>query len=146
MLGSAVPNGLVDSPDVKRAWARYISKFISAYAAQGVPVWAVTPQNEPEFPAPWEACAYTAAYEKEFIADYLGPVLAEEHPGTLLLGFDHNKDHLPAWSEALLKGRGRKYVAGMAFHWYAPNDDRNLDGTFGYDAVSSPVISRPASA
>jgi O-glycosyl hydrolase len=135
MLGSATPNGLIDSDDIKTTWARYISKFISAYTYKGVNIWAVTPQNEPEFPAPWEACSYTADYEKDFISAFLGPTLRAEHPSVLLLGFDHNKDHLRMWSDALLKGRGHKMVDGMAFHWYAPNDDRHLDGTFGFDNV-----------
>jgi len=37
-----------------KAWALYFSKFIEAYRNKGVPLWAVTVQNEPEFPAPWE--------------------------------------------------------------------------------------------
>jgi O-glycosyl hydrolase len=48
MLGSASPNGLKDNFEVKRTWAKYISYFIDAYKAHGVPIWAVTPQNEPE--------------------------------------------------------------------------------------------------
>lgn len=117
MLGSAAPNGLLDNPRVKVAWARYISKFITAYGNKGVPVWSVTPQNEPEFAAPWEACTYTAEYERDFIVNYLGPVLRAEHPELLILGFDHNKDHLLAWTNTLMKGeKERKFVDGMAFH------------------------------
>lgn len=78
MLGSAQPNGLL--PNVQLTWAKYISKFIEAYSQQGVPIWAVTPQNEPEFAAPWEGCVYTADFESRFIANYLGPVLRWEHP------------------------------------------------------------------
>jgi len=116
MLGSALPNGLIDTPQVKYAWARYISKWVTAYGKQGVPVWSVTPQNEPEFPAPWEACAYTADYERDFITHYLGPVLGAEHPDVLILGFDHNKDHLLAWTETLMNLDNSKHVDGMAFH------------------------------
>ena len=47
MTGSAVPNGLTDTDDMKTTWAKYISKFLQAYENQGVKVWAVTPQNEP---------------------------------------------------------------------------------------------------
>lgn len=47
MLGSADPNGLNTSEVMQRAWATYISHFISAYAQQGVKIWAITPQNEP---------------------------------------------------------------------------------------------------
>lgn len=116
MTGSAVPNGLRDDPQVKFAWARYLSMFISAYASKGVPIWAITPQNEPEFPAPWEACAYTASYENDFIQNYLGPVLREEHPELLILGFDHNKDHLESWAKTLFAPQNRMYIDGMAFH------------------------------
>ena len=116
MTGSALPNGLRNDIKTKIAWARYISKFISAYSAQGVPVWSVTPQNEPEFPAPWEACAYNVSFENDFIQNYLGPVLRAEHPGVLILGFDHNKDHLVAWAKTLMARGTEKYIDGMAFH------------------------------
>lgn len=80
MVGSSQPNGLIASPEVMSAWALYISYFIDAYAALGVPIWAVTPQNEPEFPAPWEACSYNATFERAFIDGYLGPQLESAHP------------------------------------------------------------------
>lgn len=79
-LAPRQPDGLRDSPEVHRAWAKYFSKWITAYEKQGVPIWAVTPQNEPLFAAPWEACAYTATSEAAFIRDYLGPELREQHP------------------------------------------------------------------
>eukprot|EP01035_Chromulina_nebulosa_P041716 gene41716-56479_t len=55
MNGSAMPAGLINDPKIHQAWAKYLSKFVSAYSNYDVPIWAVTPQNEPEFPAPWEA-------------------------------------------------------------------------------------------
>ena len=80
MTGSSQPHGLRSDVRVKNAWAKYFSKFISAYAGQDVPIWAVTPQNEPEFAAPWEACAYNSTYERDFINSYLGPTLRADHP------------------------------------------------------------------
>ena len=80
MTGSSSPNGLIASSDVMSAWALYISYFIDAYAALDVPIWAVTPQNEPEFAASWEACVYNASFEREFIDGYLGPQLRSSHP------------------------------------------------------------------
>ncbi|KAJ1438750.1 O-glycosyl hydrolase family 30-domain-containing protein [Ochromonadaceae sp. CCMP2298] len=136
MTGSAYPNGLKDDPRTKLAWARYISKFLHAYRMKGVPIWSVTPQNEPEFPAPWDACAYTAQYEKDFIEHYLGPILRSEHPEVRLLGFDHNKDHLLNWTKALIDGQAAKFVDGMAFHWYSAVG-RTEDGTMGYDVVNA---------
>jgi len=139
MTGSAVPNGLTDDPQTKSAWASYISKFITAYEYKGVKIWAVTPQNEPEFPAPWEACAYNTSYESDFINSYLGPVLDANNPEVLILAFDHNKDHLRDWTEAVLghdEGPNGGYVDGMAFHWYTGAGDRLMDGTYGYDNVN----------
>ena len=46
----------------------------------GIPLWAITVQNEPEFAAPWEACAYSAKAEGDFVAYHLGPQLHEDHP------------------------------------------------------------------
>lgn len=40
MTGSHAPNGLRNEPEVKMAWAQYISYFISAYKALGVDIWA----------------------------------------------------------------------------------------------------------
>ena len=146
MNGSATPNGLLDDPRVKKSWALYISKWITAYESKGVPIWAITPQNEPEFAAPWEACAFNTSGEREWIDGYLGPTMRMNHPDKLILAFDHNKDGLLRWTQAMLgpesgsrfqAGPGpSEYVDGMAFHWYGYNDDRLIDGTFGYNNVN----------
>ena len=67
----------------------------------GIDFYAVTVQNEPEFPAPWEACSYDPESQGEFIANHLGPTLAESHPNTKILIFDHNKDHIVNWARHL---------------------------------------------
>lgn len=144
MNGSATPNGLKSDPRVMKSWALYISKWISAYESKGVPIWAVTPQNEPEFPAPWEACAYNESFEREWVDGYLGPAMRSNHPEKLILAFDHNKDGLLRWTQSMLGEDSRSrfvagpspYVDGMAFHWYGYNDDRLIDGTFGYNNVN----------
>jgi glucosylceramidase len=116
MLGSAEPRGLSSDPRIQLAWARYISRFISAYRSKGIDIWALTPQNEPEFAAPWEACLYNSSAELQFIEDYLGPVLRSDHPELKLLAFDHNKDHLRQWAEFMLANDKMKYIDGFAFH------------------------------
>ena len=134
MTGSADPSGLSDDARVQRAWAEYFVRFIRAYGRQGVPVWAVTVQNEPEFAAPWEACKFNSSYEALFVAEHLGPVLREALPGVKILGFDHNKDHVHAWAQELWRegSPSSAFVDGVAYHWYAGGMDRRLDGTLGY--------------
>jgi glucosylceramidase len=84
MTYSAQPVCLRDGvgPDSKyaRAWALYFSKFVTAYKNLGLPMWAVTVQNEPEFPAPWEACSYTPETQQDFVRFHLGPRLREDQP------------------------------------------------------------------
>ena len=90
-------------------------------------------QNEPEFPAPWEACAYSPENERDFIANFLGPMLRKSHPDIQLLIFDHNKDHAPKWMNTIMQDYegASKYVNGTAVHWYAGGMDRLLDGALG---------------
>jgi glucosylceramidase len=139
MNGSVTPIGLLEDAKTKTAWAKYISLWVTSYSEKGVPIWAVTPQNEPEFPAPWEACAWDEVGERDWVADYLGPILRQFHPDLLILAYDHNKDHLFKWANALLDSstsRAAEWIDGMAFHWYTGGNDRFLDGTFGYTELN----------
>merc|ERR1719221_791968 len=83
-------------------WAKYMSKWISAYQAQGVPIWAITVQNEPGFAAPWEACKWSKDEETEFVGKDLGPTLRKDHPDVKIFAYDHNKDAALEWADSLL--------------------------------------------
>jgi glucosylceramidase len=137
MTNSHEPNCLRDGvggeSKYAAAWALYFSKFLTAYENLGIPFWSVTVQNEPEFAAPWEACAYTAEIERDFVANHLGPQLKLDHPDVKLLVFDHNKDHVNDWVEEIMNASSNAaaYVDGTAYHWYAGGMDRLLDGALG---------------
>jgi glucosylceramidase len=128
MLGSATPNGLNET--YQGAWAKYFSKFITAYKAHSVDLWGITVQNEPEFPAPWEACAYTPQYEADFVSKHLGPTLRKDHPGLKIIGFDHNKDHVVTWAKVLYgDSEAAKYFDGIGVHWYGGLNTQHLNTT-----------------
>jgi glucosylceramidase len=105
----------------------------SSDANHGIDIYGVTVQNEPEFAAPWDACAYDILSEGDFIANHLGPQLKSSHPNVKLFIFDHNKDHIVNWTTHLLANDhpAREYIDGTAFHWYAGGLDRLLDGAQG---------------
>mmetsp|Transcript_12085 Transcript_12085/g.33429 ORF Transcript_12085/g.33429 Transcript_12085/m.33429 type:complete len:863 (+) Transcript_12085:200-2788(+) len=132
-LPTCLRDGVGKESPYAAAWALYFSKYISAYRDLGLDFWGVTVQNEPEFPAPWEACAYTPFTETDFVANHLGPQLEKDHPDVKLLVFDHNKDHVNTWAHVLLNETlgARQYVDGIAYHWYAGGMDRLLDGALG---------------
>ncbi|CAJ1946768.1 unnamed protein product [Cylindrotheca closterium] len=144
MTGSTTPSCLREGTGkdsrYAKAWALYFSKFITTYREHGIDLWGITVQNEPEFPAPWEACAYTPEAQADFVAYHLGPQLEKDHPDIKVLMFDHNKDHMITWAKLLLNETAHpsyKYIDGTAYHWYAGGMDRLLDG-----AVGSPNLHR----
>jgi glucosylceramidase len=155
MLGSASPYGL--RPEFRSAWALYFSKFIHAYeSSYGIPFWGVTPQNEPQQHAAWEACLYDDASQAEFVTSFLGPQLRQDHPHVKIMIFDHNRGNVHLWtagvynrSRAILNvdrddvHRGRKnavnehhddFIDGVAFHWY--DATRDLDGVRYHDHLN----------
>lgn len=117
MLNSSEP-GL--RPDSHNAWAMYFAKWIEAYKAQGVPVWAITVQNEPSGPIRWECCVYSAHQEANFLGQHLGPLLHSLHPEVKIFVFDdHQKQLLRNWTEVIYShASASTYAAGVAFHWY----------------------------
>src|SRR5579862_7146334 len=59
------------------AYAKYYLKFLQAYAAAGVPIQALTSQNEVDTDQDGRmpACLWGQEYEIKFVRDYLGPLL-----------------------------------------------------------------------
>jgi glucosylceramidase len=118
MNGSSIP-GLIDDPLVYKSWALFYTKFIKAYKEHGVDFWGMTIQNESEFAAPWEACVYSPEQQKNFLKNYLGPIMRREHPRVKIMIFDHNRDHVRMWAKDILSDPdAAQYVSGTAFHWY----------------------------
>jgi glucosylceramidase len=101
-------------------WANYFSKFIKAYEKEGIPIWGLSIQNEPMATQRWESCVYTAAEERDFLKDYLGPTLEKDSLGDKkIIVWDHNRDLLFQRANTILKDpEAAKYVWGTGFHWY----------------------------
>lgn len=108
-------------PEHRATFALYLSKYVSAYAAKGVPIWAITPENEPlGNSGQWESLEFSAAGMNVFVRDFLGPRFASDHPETKILGFDQNREHAQEWADALLGDAvTAPFVSGTAVHWYA---------------------------
>lgn len=107
------------------AWAQYFVRFVEAMRdEEGLPIWALTVQNEPEAHQTWESCLYTPEQERDFVRDHLGPALhAAGLQDVKLLGWDHNRDRLVARAEALLADpAAAKYLWGLGLHWYVSDD------------------------
>jgi len=102
------------------SWALYYTKFIKSYRAEGVPVWGITIQNEPMASQTWESCIYQADEERDFLKNYLGPVMAREGLGDVnIIVWDHNRDLIVQRAQTIFDDPdAAKYAWGIGFHWY----------------------------
>ncbi len=107
-------------PECRAAWAQCYVKFIEAYAAEGVPVWGVSVQNEPQATQRWDSCIYSAEEERDFVRDHLGPALhAAGLAHVKVVVHDHNRDELVQRAGTIYADpEAAKYVWGAGFHWY----------------------------
>jgi glucosylceramidase len=106
-----------------QAWADYFVKWINAYQAAGVPIWGITPQNEPGYcPTDYPGMSWTEANEAAWVHSYLKPTLTAAGLNPVILGFDHNWDN-PSFPQALLAGSTAGDYAGIAWHCYDNGSD-----------------------
>lgn len=106
-------------PECRDAWALHYVKFAQAFAAEGLPFWGLTVQNEPAAKQTWDSCLYTAEEERDFVRDHLGPALAKAGLKLNLMVWDHNREILYDRVKVVYDDpEASKYVWGAAFHWY----------------------------
>ncbi|MEN0129731.1 MAG: discoidin domain-containing protein [Brevundimonas sp.] len=130
---SLVGGRLKDDPAVYDAYARYLVKFVQAYAKAGVPVDFLTVQNEPQnrTPSGYPGTDMPVAQQIKVI-EALGPLLKKASPRTQILGYDHNwqthpndaantppgEDPATDYPYQLLDSPAAKWIAGTAYHCY----------------------------
>lgn len=115
-------------PEYRQVWADYYVRFIQAYAVEGVPVWALTVQNEPDATQSWDSCLYSAEEERDFVRDYLGPTLEKAGLGHVkIIIWDHNRDQLLHRADvAYSDPEANRYIWGTGFHWYMQDKFDNV--------------------
>jgi len=115
-------------PEYRQTWADYFVKYLEAYAAEGVPIWGLTVQNEALATQVWESCIFTAEEERDFVRDYLGPTLHRNGLGNVkLMIWDHNRGLIYQRAATAYKDpAASKYIWGTAFHWYVGDHFDNV--------------------
>lgn len=123
MQNSLMP-GLRQEKEIFQAWALYFSKYLTAYKDAGINIQYVTVQNEPhvakQFIVTYEACGFDPTHERDFLRDYLGPQLKDDHPDVGILIHDDQKDDkmTDMVNTIMADSKAAQYVSGVAFHWY----------------------------
>jgi glucosylceramidase len=102
------------------AYAKYYLKFLQGYAAEGVPVQALTTQNEVDTDQDGKmpACIWPQEYEIHFVRDHLGPLLESTGTATKVWLLDHNYNLWGRVVDSLEDEKLRKYIGAVAWHGY----------------------------
>ncbi|WP_165861424.1 carbohydrate-binding protein [Paenibacillus paeoniae] len=98
-------------------FATYFANFVDAYNSKGLPIYAVTPQNEPR----WASTGYPGMYmtpqeQANFVKNNLGPALSGKN--VKIFAFDHNWDIDYFLPEYYTDAAATAYTDGSAWHCY----------------------------
>jgi len=107
-------------------YALYFVKFLQAYSAAGVPIQAITVQNETDTDQDGRmpACSWPQECEMGFVKANLGPALEKNGLSTKIWILDHNYN---LWGRAVAELDDplvRKYCDAVAFHGYVGTPDQ----------------------
>ncbi len=114
MLGGSI------RPETLPIYARYIGKYLDAYAAEGLPIRAVTVQNEIDADqgGRMPAAAWPQETDSLYMASHLGPELARRGGRTKLWMLDHNYNLAGRVLDQLADPKVNAVVDAVAWHGY----------------------------
>ncbi|MBV7530635.1 glycoside hydrolase family 30 beta sandwich domain-containing protein [Chitinophaga sp. sic0106] len=100
------------------SYGQYWLDYMNAMRAQGIEIWAVTPQNEPLNPYNEPSMTLTKENELGLINSYMGPKLRGAGFNCKIICYDHNCDNTEF---PIYVANNSSYVDGSAFHLYGGN-------------------------
>ena len=113
-------------PEYYDTWALFFSRYLEAYADQGIPIWGFTVENEPlGNDSNWESMHFTPEEMTTFVKNHLGPKLRADGHSVKILGYDQNRgEELKDWVNAMYTDEeAAQYFNGTAVHWYGSTYD-----------------------
>ena len=106
-------------PQYYDAFSRYLLRYVDAYAAEGIPIFALTVQNEPDYePKDYPGMRLNAPARARLIGDHLGPMIARRGSAPLIFDWDHNWDKPEEPMGVLSDPVAGNYVDAVAWHCY----------------------------
>lgn len=121
------------NPKYYADYAEYFVRWIGEMEAEGIPIYAITVQNEPLNKGNSMSLYMGWEQQRDFIRDHLGPEFAKNDIKTKIWLFDHNYNYDNIAEEQnyplniLADKEAAKYIAGSAWHNYG-GDPSTLDG------------------
>ncbi len=116
-LGNAGNAGTL-LPRAYQPWADYIVKFIVAYARAGIPIDALTPQNEPGVATLYPGLNLSAVSEATWVGRDLEPALAQAKLAPRIYGADLGWGPTTTYAASTAHGQAARLLSGLAWHCY----------------------------
>lgn len=121
------------NPDYYQDYATYLVKWIQAFEKENIPIYSLTPQNEPLNPGNSASMLMYWKEERDFVKNALGPSLEKAGLGNVkIYAFDHNYNYDDKESQVKYPlriyedAKARAYFAGAAYHNYGGHRDELL--------------------
>lgn len=110
-------NQFILKPEYLQAYALYFTKFLEAYKAEGINIYAVHVQNEPNSCQVFPSCIWTATALRDFIGKYLGPGFEKQNLNTQIWLGTIERPSVEKVDTVLTDPLAAKYVKGVGFQW-----------------------------
>ena len=116
--------------EILSAYARYLVRYVQAYAAEGVHIAQINPQNEFASENNYPTCLWSGEAVRDFIARYLGPAFEESGLDTeIWLGTINGTGTLGGFGSryneftqtVLDDPAAYRYIKGVAYQWEGKN-------------------------
>jgi glucosylceramidase len=115
--GSLIKGTLL--PQFYGSFAEYFRRWIEAYEAEGLPIFAITLQNEPHFePENYPGMRLSPAQRASIIGRSFGPLFKGRGVRAQIWDWDHNWDEPASPLAVLADSLARRYVSAVAWHCY----------------------------
>ncbi|GHT29189.1 glucosylceramidase [Bacteroidia bacterium] len=121
------------NPACYQDYATYFVRWIQAFEGAGIPIYSVTPQNEPLNRGNSASLFMTWQEQRDFVKEALTPKFKEAGLKTKVYLFDHNYnyDNMNDQNDYPIRiydaGVDQDVVAGSAYHNYGGNREELLD-------------------
>lgn len=100
------------------SYATYLLKSVQGFQNKGIPVYAISIQNEPQNSNPtYPTCIMTADVEAEIAASLRSLLNTSSLSNVKIVGYEHNWDNAGSYPVTLIEDDATDF-SGVAFHCY----------------------------
>ncbi|HYW94512.1 MAG TPA: beta-glycosidase [Bacteroidales bacterium] len=99
------------------AYALYFEKFVNAYRNEGVNLYAVHVQNEPNSCQSFPSCVWAPSDQATFIGDYLGPKFKADNVDAQIWYGTYERPSVANVDTILQDPEAGPFVTGVGFQW-----------------------------